>query len=67
MASFGIAITTNTDVADNTHTTYKKDSETQRGNRISEYHKYQEMYPSILRDFEAAIEAKREVENALFP
>ena len=35
--------------------------------RVSEHHKSQEMYPSILRDFEAAIEAKRDVENALFP
>ena len=33
--------------------------------RVSEYHKNQVMYSSILRDFEAAIEAKREAEKVL--
>ena len=34
--------------------------------RISDYEKYQEMPRAILRDFERAIEAKRDVESALF-
>ena len=34
--------------------------------KISEYEKYQEMSPAILRDFERAIEAKRVVDS-VFP
>ena len=34
--------------------------------RASEYHIYQEMSPSILRDFDRAVDAKRVVESAVF-
>ena len=34
--------------------------------RVSDYHKYQEMPRTILRDFDRAIDAKRVVESAIF-